>query len=367
MKPIRMAVIGAGRLGGFHAQKAAASKDIELAGAVDPVAENRNRVAAECNTKALHDVDQLDGKIDAAIIAAPTRFHHRLAMKLIEQGIHLLVEKPLCPTLAEADELVDAAHRRGVVLQVGHVEQFSPALAAALPYVPAPKYIEAVRAGGFTFRSTDIGVVLDLMIHDIDLVLSMVQSPLRRVEAVGLSVLGGHEDVANARLHFESGCIANLNASRVSPTAGRQMQIWSGRGFANIDFGALKTTVVEPSEELLRRRFDVDSLSPQMLEHHKEHFQEEHLPVRELQSQRVDALVLQQCDFVESIRMPRAPRVSGEQARDAVALAERILQKIQSHAWDDSSGGPVGPMAVPRPSVLPIAPVEAPFERKEAG
>ncbi len=377
MKPIRLAVVGAGRLGGFHAQKAAASPEIELVGVVDPVAENRNRAAAECNTAAFHDVAQLDGRIDAAVIASPTRFHHRLAMQLLGRGVHLLVEKPLCSTTAEADELVEAARERGVVLQVGHVEQFSPALAAALPYVPNPKYIEAVRAGGFTFRSTDIGVVLDLMIHDIDLVLSLVKSPLRRVEALGLSVLGGHEDVANARLWFESGCVANLNASRVSPSAGRRMQIWCQRGYAHIDFAALKTTVIEPSETLLTRRFDVDSLSPAELEHYKTHFQQEHLPVRELQSEKVDALVLQQRDFVESIRGPRRPRVSGDQARDAIAVAERILQKIHTHAWDDSDAGPVGPLAVPRPSVIPsphwekpywsIAPAEAPFVRKEAG
>lgn len=377
MKPIRMAVVGAGRLGGFHAQKAAASPDIELVGVVDPMAESRNRVAAECKTAAFHDVAQLDGRIDAAIIASPTRFHHRLAMQLLNRGVHLLVEKPLCPTLAEADELVETARRRGLVLQVGHVEQFSPALASALPYVQNPKYIEAVRAGGFTFRSTDIGVVLDLMIHDIDLVLSLVKSPLRRVEALGLSVLGGHEDVANARLYFECGCIANLNASRVSHAAGRRMQVWCRRAYAHIDFAALKTTVVEPSESLLSRKFDVDALSPAELEHHKTHFQQEHLPLRELQGEKVDALVLQQQDFVESIRAPRQPRVSGQKARDAVAAAERILQKIHTHAWDDSAEGLVGPLAVPRPNVIPsphwekphwsIAPAEAPFERKEAG
>ncbi|MEA1950332.1 MAG: Gfo/Idh/MocA family oxidoreductase, partial [Planctomycetota bacterium] len=172
MKPIRLAVIGAGRLGGFHAQKAAASKNIELVAVVDPLADNRNRVASECNTMPLHNIHPLDSLIDAAVIASPTRFHHRLAMDLVERGVHLLVEKPLCSTFAQADELVEAANRNGVVLQVGHVEQFSPALASALPYVPEPKYIEAVRAGGFTFRSTDIGVVMDLMIHDIDLVLS---------------------------------------------------------------------------------------------------------------------------------------------------------------------------------------------------
>ena len=377
MKPIRMAVIGAGRLGGFHAQKAAASKNIELVAVIDPLAENRNRVAAECKTTPMHDTQQLDGTIDAAVIAAPTRFHHRLAMDLLEQGVHLLVEKPLCATASESDELVQAANRHGLVLQVGHVEQFSPALASALPYVTEPKYIQAVRTGGFTFRSTDIGVVLDLMIHDIDLILTIVKSPLRRVEAMGLSVLGGHEDVADARLYFESGCVANLSASRVSPTAGRQMQIWCNRAFTNIDFAALKTTVVQPSETLLCRKFDVESLSPQEVEYYKDNFQQEHLPTRELQSDRVDALTLQQGDFVDSIRTPRRPRVSGAQARDAVALAERILVKIQTHTWDDSRHGPVGPMAVPRPSVIPsphwdrshvgTLPAESPFERKEAG
>ena len=377
MKPIRLAVIGAGRLGGFHAQKAAASNNIELVAVVDPLAENRNRVAAECQTMPLHDIRPLEDLIDAAIIASPTRFHHRLAMELVERGVHLLVEKPLCPTFAQADELVEAARRNGVVLQVGHVEQFSPALASALPYVSQPKYITATRAGGFTFRSTDIGVVLDLMIHDIDLVLSMVKSPVRRVEAMGLSVLGGQEDVANARIHFESGCVADLNASRVSPAPGRSMQIWSSRAFVNIDFGALKTTVVEPSATLLRRQFDVDALSREEVEYYIKNFQQEHLPMRELQSERVDALTLQQGDFVDSIRAPRQPRVSGADARNAIALAEQILAKIQNHAWDGSSGGPVGPMALPRPSVVPsphwdkthagAKPAESPFERKEAG
>ncbi len=377
MNPIRMAVVGAGRLGGFHAQKAAASKNIELVAVVDPVADNRNRVAGECNTMPLHDIHPLDDLIDAAVIASPTKYHYRLAMDLLERGVHLLVEKPLCTTFAQADELVEAARHNGAVLQVGHVEQFSPALASALPYVREPKYIEAVRAGGFTFRSTDIGVVMDLMIHDIDLVLSMVKSPIRRVEAMGLSVLGGHEDVANARLYFQSGCIANLSVSRVSPTAGRRMQIWSSRAYASIDFGALKTTIVEPSEALLGRKFDVEKLTSEQVEYYKENFQQEHLPVRELQSDRVDALTLQQGDFVDSIRASRQPRVSGEQARDAIALAEQVLLKIQDHTWDDSSCGPAGPLAVGRPSVIPsphwdkspagTTPVESPFERKEAG
>jgi predicted dehydrogenase len=254
---------------------------------------------------------------------------------------------------------------------VGHVERFNPAMAAASAHVRDPKYVETVRASGFSFRSTDVGVVLDLMIHDLDLVLGMVRSPVRSVEALGLSVLGGHEDVANARLHFESGCVATLSASRVSHEAVRRMQVWARRAMASIDFGRRIATVVRPSETLLARRFDVESLSAEQVEHYKEHLLEEHLPREELRAEAVDALRLELDDFVESIRSGRAPRVTGEQGRDAVALAEQILAKIHTHAWDDAADGPVGPLATPRPSVIPgphwhLSPTGLPIERREA-
>ena len=372
MRRLRLAVVGAGRLGGFHAQKLARMDGIELVAVVDPVAEARHRLAAECNTEALPDCRGLADRIDAAVIAAPTRLHHPLGMELLDSGVHLLVEKPLTPTAAEADALVDAARRAGVVLQVGHVERFNPAMTAALAHVRDPKYIEAVRASGFTFRSTDVGVVLDLMIHDLDLVLSLVRSPVREVDALGLSVLGGHEDVANARLHFESGCVATLSASRVSYEPARRMQVWSPRAMADVDFATRTTTVVRPSETLLARRFAVDSLSPDQIEHYKTHLFDEHLPRETLENDAVDALQLELDDFVQSIRTSRPPRVSGQQARNAVALAEQILAKIHIHPWDDTAHGPTGPQATPSPSVIPaphwhMAPSRAPIERREAG
>ena len=372
MRRLRLAVVGAGRLGRFHAQKLAPRDDVELIAVVDPIPEARNRLAAECGTRPLPDCRALPQQLDAAVIAAPTRFHHSLGLELISSGVHLLVEKPLTATLSQADELVEAARRAGVVLQVGHVERFNPAMAAALAYVRDPKYVEAVRAGQFTFRSTDVGVVLDLMIHDLDLVLSMVRSPVRKVEALGLSVLGEHEDVANARLQFESGCVATLSASRVSYQPVRRMQVWSPRAFAHIDFATRSTTIVRPSETLLSRRFDVESLSPDQVEHYKQHLFEEHLPREELHSEAVDALMLEQDDFLTAIRTSRPPRVSGEQGRDAVAVAEEILAKIHTHAWDDTADGPVGPRATPRPSVIPaphwsLSPAHSPLQRKEAG
>jgi predicted dehydrogenase len=353
MQKLRLAVIGAGRLGGFHAQKLAAFDDVELLAVVDPSAENRNRVAAACHTDALADHRPLLEELDAAVIAAPTCWHHKLAMELLGHGIHLLVEKPICATLAEADQLVATAQRHGALLQVGHVERFNPAFTAAAPQVPNAKYIEAVRSSEFTFRSTDVGVVLDLMIHDIDLVLSLVGNRVRKVDALGISVLGGHEDMANARLQFEGGCVANLSASRVSYASARQMQIWSPRAYAAVDFAARTATLVRPSETLLRRQFAVEKLSPQQVAHYREHLVDEHLPRECSQFEAVDALALELRDFIDSSRGSRTPRVTGSQARDALSVAEQILACIRRHTWDGSVKGPMGPLATAAASTIP--------------
>ena len=259
-----------------------------------------------------------------------------------------------------------AARRRRVVLQVGHIERFNPAFQAAVPQTPNPKYIEAVRASGFTFRSTDVGVVLDLMIHDIDLVLSMVRSPLRKVDALGVSVVGGHEDVANARLEFECGCVATLSASRVSYEPLRRMHVWSARSFASVDFASRTATLVRPSESLLRRQFCVDGLTAEQLERHREHFAEEHLPRERLEFDAVDALALEVDDFVASIRMPREPRVNGEAGSDALAVAEQVLAQVHSHCWDASIDGAAGPLAAPRRHVIPAPHFDLPAKQTPA-
>jgi predicted dehydrogenase len=256
--------------------------------------------------------------------------------------------------------LIRVARRRRLVLQAGHVERFSPALAAAAPHVRNPKYIEAVRASGFTFRSLDVGVVLDLMIHDIDLVLSMVRAPLVKVEAMGLSILGSREDVANARLEFECGCVAVLSASRVACEAARRMQVWSPRAFAAIDFATRTTTLVRPSETLLRRQFRAESLSPEQVEYYKQHLVDEHLPREQKRFEAVDALALELADFVEAVLAPREPRVPGEAGRDAILVAEQILQQIAAHRWDNAADGPVGPAAAPLPHAIPAPHFELP-------
>ena len=345
MNKLKIAVIGAGRLGGFHAQKLAKHPEVRLVAVVDPVEAARQRVAADCGAQTADDYRPLLEHLDAAVIATPTLLHHEVALDLLRGGVHVLVEKPLCATRAEADELIEVARSNRLVLQVGHVERFNPAFAAVAPQIRNPKYVEAVRAGGFTFRSTDIGVVLDLMIHDIDLVLSLVRSPVRRVDALGISVLGAHEDVANARLEFASGCVAALSASRVSYESVRRMQLWSAQAFAGIDFAARTATLVRPSETLLRRELDVERLSPEQLDHYRQHLADEHLPREHMELRAVDALALELDDFVAAIRTGRAPRVGGESGRDAVAVAEMILARIRTHAWDGLPEGPIGPLA----------------------
>jgi len=362
-RKLKIAVVGAGRLGGFHAQKLAAHPQVELIGVVDPVAAQRDRVAAQCGCAAVANLDSLPEPIDAAVVAAPTRLHHRIGMELLTRNVHVLMEKPICAGVSEAEELVAEARRRGLVLQVGHVERFNPALDATLPDLEEPKYIETVRASGFTFRSTDVGVVLDLMIHDIDLVLSLVRSPVVRVEAMGVSVLGGHEDIANARLEFGCGCVAQLSASRVSYEPARRMHAWTPRSFVGIDFGARAASLVRPSETLLERQFDVESLSPDEVEHLKTHLTEEHLPREVIEREAVDALALETADFVDAVLTGRAPRVTGEDGRDALAVAARVLASIDAHAWDGVPEGRVGPRLAPTPAIVPVPPVSLPMRR----
>ena len=370
MEKLRMAVIGAGRMGGFHAQKLAAFPDVELVAVCDPDADAARRVGAACRAQALRHYGELPEQIDAAVVATPSRLHHPIAAELLSRGIHVLVEKPMCVCRAEADDLAALARQQGVVLQTGHVERFNPAFVAAAPHVPAPKYIEAVRTSPFTFRSTDVGVVLDLMIHDLDLVLGLVRSPVRRVDALGLSVLGGHEDAANARIEFESGCVATLSASRVAYETQRRMQVWSRQGFAAVDFAARKTTLVRPSEAILRQRFCADRLSPPEVERCKQHLFDDHLPIERLEFEPVDALLLELRQFIDAVRSP-ALSEAALSGRDAVALAESVLERIAQHAWDDAVDGAVGPLARPAAPLIRAPhfapPPPATLERRKAG
>ena len=331
--PLRIAVVGAGHLGRFHAKLIGELDDVELVAVVDPIADAAHRVATECGTAAIGEVDQLAGKVDAAIVATPTRFHHTVGCKLLRSGIHVLMEKPLALNVAECDELVRLAAEQRCVLQVGHIERFNPALDQALPYLREPKYIEAARYSGYTFRSTDIGVVLDLMIHDLDVVMTLVGAPVVDVSAFGLALIGRHEDVARARLHFANGTIADLSASRVSYQAKRQMQVWSSSGHVNIDFATRSAVVAQPAAILRDGSFDPEQLPLEEKARLKDRIFEELIPLRHLEAGATNALLEEQRDFVTAIRTGRQPRVTGGHAREVIAVAERILASIANHRW----------------------------------
>lgn len=329
MKRVRIGVIGAGHLGRIHARLLSGIEGVELVGIADPVAEARRAVAAENSAGGAKiaetaDFRELIPRIDAAIVATPTRFHHSVAMELVEHGIHLLVEKPITSTAQEAAELVRAARWHNVVLQVGHIERFNPALAPLVTRLTRPRYIEAVRQGPYSFRSTDISVVLDLMIHDLDIAIWLTGGAVRDVSAIGWTVMGGEDDFAQARIEFADGCVANLTASRVSHQPRRQMRVWTADAQIEIDYNTRRSTIVETLDSADRPLVPAQQPGQPSADRRFETL----LPLREVEAAPQNALLEEQRDFVECIRTGREPRVNGEAGLLAVETASRVLAKI---------------------------------------
>jgi predicted dehydrogenase len=361
VKTLRTAVIGVGHLGRIHARLLSAVEGVRLVGVVDPLREARESAAAQFHCAAFADHRELLGRIDAAVVAAPSFLHHRVALDLLPRGVHLLVEKPIALTVAEADEMLAAARMGGAVLQVGHVERFNPALTAVEPLAARPRSIEAVRCFGHSFRSADIGAVLDLMIHDIDLALSLVREEVVDVQAGGAVVLGPHEDLAEARLTFAGGCVANLRASRVSPDPRRVMNIYCDDLHALLDFAVPRARVVRLARPAGDEALDLAAATPQQRDSLKQRLFAELLPLEELSVQPANAILEEQQDFVTSITSSTPPRVSGAQARDALAVAERVLAAIarQRYAQRPESLAPI-----PETVALPTLPLADPAPRR---
>ncbi len=343
MNEVRVAVIGVGHLGRIHARLLTQQPGARLVGIVDPVDTAREAVAGELACTAFADPIALVGQIDAAIIATPSRHHHAVAAELLAQGVHVFVEKPMTLNVGDADDLIREAAARNLVLQVGHVERFNPAFVAARPHLGEPKYIEAVRAGTFTCRSTDVGVVLDLMIHDIDIVLSLVDDEVSRVEALGAAVFGPNEDWAQARLTFAGGCVANFSASRVAMEPARRMQVVAHDRIASIDFGARQARVMHPSERVLAGDVDVNTLAPAERAELVAKLSTEFLPIVDLPVEESNAIVQEQREFIAAVQHTGEVSVSGRDGRRALDVAERVLVAIATHRWDGAADGSVGP------------------------
>lgn len=334
MSRLRVGVVGVGHLGQHHARILAALPDVELAAVADSRMEQAQTVAGRFNTRAVADYRDLLGQVDAVSVAVPTTSHHEVAGAFLSRGIPTLVEKPLAGSLAEAEDLAALARSTGALLQVGHIERFNPALSALRQTGIRPKYVHAERLSTYTFRSTDIGVVLDLMIHDIDLLLSMIAAPVRSVAAVGVSLFGDHEDVANARIEFEDGAVANLTASRASYAALRKMRIWGTEGYASLDFAARQATLVQPSDEFLRGEVDMDGVDVRQPAAVKDHLFGKVLRVDRVETAGSDQLEQELREFVQSVRDGLRPRVNGDDALRAMRVADQVIKSLNAHRWE---------------------------------
>jgi predicted dehydrogenase len=303
-----MAVIGVGHLGRHHARILSAMPDVQLVGVADINAARGQGIAEQYGTRACTDWHDLLGGVDAVSIAAPTAVHAEIASVFLQHRVHVLVEKPMTATTAEADNLLALAARNGVTLAVGHTERFNPAVALVKPLLTHPRFIEVHRLGTFPDRSLDIDVVFDLMIHDLDLVLDIVGDEVAALEAVGVPVLTPRIDIANVRLRFANGCIANLTASRISRDRVRKIRFFQRDAYVSVDYAAQEVEVYRLVPQ--PGRMPGIEGGKQTLE-------------------RQEPLKLELEDFIGAVREGRAPRVTGTQGRAALALAERVVERME--------------------------------------
>ena len=306
---LRTAVVGVGHLGRHHARILSTLDGAQLASVVDINEPRAREVGATTGATPLTDFRELFGSVDAVSVAVPTERHHAVAIPLLERGIGVLVEKPMARTLAEADEMIAAARASGAVLAVGQTERYNPAVAAVLPLVTSPRFIEVHRLGVFPERSLDIDVVFDLMIHDLDIIGALVRSPVSSIEAVGVPVLTPKYDIANARLRFGNGCIANLTASRISRDRVRKIRFFQPDAYISIDYAAQEVE----GWRLVRRDGQRPSIEGGAL------------PVEKDEPLRRELL-----DFVSAVRTKGKPLVDGAAGRAALELATRIAEKMES-------------------------------------
>jgi predicted dehydrogenase len=309
MREVRLAVVGVGHLGRHHARVASSLAGLRVVGVHDHHPGRAEEIAREFSLRVISNFEQIVEEAEAVVVATPTVTHAEIAGFFLDRGLHVLVEKPIAADLAHAEDLVQRARRAGRVLQVGHVERYNPAIEAALTLVAAPRFIEVHRLGVFTLRSLDVDVVLDLMIHDLQIVSALVGRPVREVRAAGVPVLTPKLDIANARLEFEGGCVANLTASRVSAEKVRKCRVFAPSIYVSVDMQAQSVSAFR-----LRR----ESGRPEIL------------PVPVAVS-REEPLSRELADFRRAVAEGSRPLVSGEDGRDALALAERVLEAVEIH------------------------------------
>ena len=303
MSKIKVAVVGVGHLGGLHAKIYREIENCSLVAVCDIDKARLDQISSALNVPGYANYEELFGKVDAVSVAVPTRLHYKIAYDFLKHNIHALVEKPFTPNLKEADSLIKLAQKNKLILQVGHIERFNSAFAATLAIIKNPKFIECHRLSPFPYRSLDVGAVLDIMIHDIDIILGLVNSKIKKIESVGVNVLTQFEDIANSRITFENGCVANLTASRVSDEIMRKIRIFQEDTYISLDYKEAKACVYKKSD-LTITKVDLPIEKEQPLK-------------KELES------------FLACVLEHREPLVSGRIARKAL----KVALKIQNQIW----------------------------------
>lgn len=309
MQKLRTAVVGVGYLGKFHAQKYAGLPAAELVAVCDSHFESANQIGKQLNVNATSDYRALAGLVDAVSIVTPTPTHHLIAKFFLEQGIHVLLEKPIAVSLAEADDLIQTAHYNQAILQIGHIERFNNVIQAVAPMVINPRFIESTRLAPFKLRGSEVSVILDMMIHDIDLIQSIVQSTITKISANGSAVLSPSLDLVNARLEFSNGCVANVTASRIHSRISRRLHLFQTDALFNLDLQHKKLTIQKKADyEMLP---GIPALTRQKYSYPKD-----------------DPLKTEIAAFLNSIITNQPPLVSGEDGRQALATALQITAAI---------------------------------------
>lgn len=357
-QPLRVAVVGVGHLGSAHARVFSESPQTDLVAVCDVAADRAAEVARRHGTRALtdyHDLlgDHPDLRVDAVSVVVPTSLHYAVAREFISRGVHCLVEKPFTATLKEARTLVQLGRRHKVIIQVGHVERFNPAFEALERLRVRPRFIEATRLSPFRFRSADVGVVLDLMIHDLDIVRHLAGASLKRVDAVGVNVIGRHEDIANARLTFANGCVANVTASRVATKSMRRIRLFARDCYVAIDTGEFSGLIIKKSPDFPIDGLDLENFDASRIPDLTKYFLNDLLHIEELRIDRHEPLQRELAHFAECVRTGQQPAVPGEEGQAALELASQVLRAMASHPWVDDVGrrhrGPPGPAPTPAP------------------
>ncbi|MCC6464145.1 MAG: Gfo/Idh/MocA family oxidoreductase [Planctomycetes bacterium] len=329
---VKVAVVGVGHLGKNHARVLRELPQAELVAVVDNNEKTAQGIAERFHTEALTDYKALKGRVDAATVVVPTRHHHSVASWLIENGIHVLVEKPMAFTVEECRSLIELARKHNRILQVGHIERFNPALTSIRNAIDTTAFIEADRLSPYPFRSTDVGVVMDVMIHDLDIILSIVQSEVEDIQAVATPVLSKkHEDIASARITFKNGAVANITASRISDKSVRKMRIFCADRYLNLDFAAKQAWIYSKTPKLDQADFAVENVDISKIDDLMQFVFNDLIRVEQVVIGEEEPLKAEIKHFLRSVQTGERPQVGGEEGMAAIQLAHDILKAARDH------------------------------------